>query len=122
MNIFPFATNPNIQYGRARFWENSNHLDRIYEITAVYNLRMGTVLPVAHASKEYILDELEDESATPLNARSLLLGQLFLHTDRQHKGKTWKTAQNSRMPRSSDEFSEKMCVFVIAGTLGGHAR
>lgn len=74
MTIFPFVTDPNIQYGRARFRETSNHLDRIYEIMAVYNLRMGTVLPVAHASKEYTLDELEDESANPLNARSLLLG------------------------------------------------
>lgn len=79
---------------------------------AMCNLRMGTVLPVAHASREYTLDELEDESTNPLNARSPLLGQLFLHTDRPHQGNSWKTAHNLREPRSFDELSEKMCVCV----------
>lgn len=51
---------------------------------AVYNLRVGTATPVAGASKEYTFNELEDEFANSLNARSLLLGHLFLHNDRPH--------------------------------------
>lgn len=88
---------------------------------AVYNLRVGTVTPVADASKEYTFNELEDEFANSLNARSLLFGQLFLHTDRPHQGKSWKIAQNCWVSRSLNEVSEEMCVFVIAGTPGGHA-
>lgn len=88
---------------------------------AVYNLRVGTATPVADASKGGTFNELEDEFANSLNVRPLLLGQLFLHTDRPHQGKSWKIAQDFRVPRSFDELSEKMCVFVIAGTPGGRA-
>ncbi|KUI56257.1 hypothetical protein VP1G_03603 [Cytospora mali] len=93
--MFPFATNPNIQYGMARFRETSDKLDRIYGIMAVYNLRVGAVSPGADTSREYTLDELEDEFAISLNARSPLLGQLFLHTDRPPQGKSWKITQQS---------------------------
>ncbi|KUI65531.1 hypothetical protein VM1G_00131 [Cytospora mali] len=104
--MFPFATNPNIQYGMARFRETSNKLDRIYGIMAVYNLRVGAASPGADTSREYTLDELEDEFAISLNARSPLLGQLFLHTDRPPQGRSWKITQKSWVPHGFDDFSE----------------
>lgn len=125
LNMFPFATNPNIQYGMARFRETSNYLDRIYGIMAVYNLRVGAALPGADTSRKYTLDELEDEFAISINARSPLLGQLFLHTDRPPQGRSWKITQQSWVPHSFDEFSENMRVSdgcVIAGIPGGHAQ
>ena len=125
LTMFPFATNPNIQYGMARFRETSNKLDRIYGIMAVYNLRVGATLPGADTSRDYTLEELEDEFAISLNARSPLLGQLFLHTDQPPQGRGWKITQRSWVPHGFDELEENVQVCegcVIIGIPGGHAQ
>lgn len=90
--------NPNVQYGRARFRKTLYELDRIYGIMAAYNIAVGAAAPGANVDRAYTLPDLEEEFAIAINAKSALLGQLFVHTSQPCEGKTWQITQNSRVP------------------------
>lgn len=93
----PFALNPNIQYAAAQFRKTSDSLDRIYGITSIYNLRVGASAPGSDISRHYTFEELETEFTIALNAKSPLLGQMFIHTDKSRETKTWQISQKSKV-------------------------
>lgn len=92
------SENPNAQYGRARFRKTTYEADRIYGIMAAYNIAVGAAAPGADANRVYTLPELEEEFAIAINAKSALLGQLFVHLSQPCEGKTWQITQQSRVP------------------------
>lgn len=92
------SENPNVQYGRARFRKTLYELDRIYGIMAAYNISVGAAAPGADVDRAYTLPDLEEEFAIAINAKSALLGQLFVHVGQPCEGKTWQITQNSRVP------------------------
>lgn len=94
----PNSDNPNIQYGASRFRKTTNKLDRIYGIMAIYDIRVGAMVPGPERSKQHSLEDLEQEFAATLNSRSPLLAQNFIHLKRPPMGKSWQITQYSRVP------------------------
>lgn len=94
----PPSENPNVQYGRARFRKTTYEVDRIYGIMAAYNISVGAAAPGADVKRVYTLPELQEEFAIAINAKSALLGQLFVHLSQPCEGKTWQITQESRVP------------------------
>lgn len=92
------AANPNSYFVLARNRVASYELDRIYGVMALYNIRVGSAAPGVDVSKHYSLEELEEEFVFALNAESAILGQMFLHVEEPHHGKTWQITQKSRVP------------------------
>lgn len=99
------ATNPNSYYVLARNRVASYELDRIYGVMALYNIRVGAAVPGTDVSKNYTLQELEEEFVFALNTKSAILGQMFLHVEEPHHGKTWQMTQKSRVPHSFRYFA-----------------
>ncbi|KAK4197892.1 hypothetical protein QBC40DRAFT_332622 [Triangularia verruculosa] len=90
-----FSTNPNVQYGTARYRNASRKEDRVYAIMQIYNLRVGKS---ANPNSNPTLDELETEFAGAINGRGAILGQYFVHTQDPGDGATWKITENSFVP------------------------
>jgi hypothetical protein len=94
----PVESNPNFFFTLARTRKATYELDRIYGTMSLYNIRVGAAGPDADVSKRYTLEELEEEFNFALNAKSPILGQLFLHVEEPHHGKTWQMTQWARVP------------------------
>lgn len=94
---YTFATNPNVQYGTAKYRTTSRPEDRIYAIMQIYNLRVGQSL---RPNDQPSVDSLKHEFALAINSYSLLLGQLFLHTSRPVPGLSWCITEMSRVPQT----------------------
>jgi hypothetical protein len=98
-----FTDNPNVQYGTARYRTTSRDVDRIYAIMQIYNLRVGkSIRPNENPS----LNELVDEFALAINARCLIMGQLFVHTEPPSQGKSWRITRNSMVPDTLMDYKE----------------
>lgn len=116
---FFIANNPNVQYSSARHRATKYPLDRIYAIMQVYNLRVGESV---NPDRTYTLEELQDEFAEALLARSPVLGQMFIHICKPEAGKSWRITQHSNVP---DELVQcrsptAKCRFTL--TTSGHAQ
>lgn len=89
------GTNPNVQYGIAKFRTTTYPVDRVYGIMQMYNVRVGQAIrPTDHPS----LEELVEEFGLAINSRSALLGQLFLHTAETKPGLSWCITEQSVLP------------------------
>lgn len=75
---------------------------------ALYNIRVGEAID---PSKQYTLEELEEEFVIALNTRSCFLGQLFLHITRPKAGKSWQITQNSRVTFEISEWGPSYFTF-----------
>lgn len=91
------VTNPNVQYGAAKFRKTTRDEDRIYAISQIYNVRVGrAVRPEDHSQT---LDGLVEEFGLAINTRSPLYGQLFIHTGSPPcRGRTWCITEDSEVP------------------------
>lgn len=92
-----FSTNPNVQYGTARYRTTSRKEDRIYAIMQIYGICVGKS---ARPNETPSLEELVTEFAGAINQRSPILGQLFVHTARPRHGMTWQITGESKVPIS----------------------
>ncbi|KAI0899296.1 hypothetical protein F4806DRAFT_333206 [Annulohypoxylon nitens] len=93
------ANNPNIQWAAAQLRNATNAEDRIYGIMALYNIQVGDAAPNVVQRKNPSLSELEREFAIALNAKSPLLGQLFVHAGpKRPRGKSWEISRDIRVP------------------------
>ena len=93
------ANNPNIQWAAAQLRNATNAEDRIYGIMALYNIQVGDAAPNIVKRKNPSLPELESEFAITLNAKSPLLGQLFVHTSPERPRKnSWEISRDIRVP------------------------
>lgn len=99
------GTNPNIGFTTAYNRKATVELDRVYGIVALYNIHVGATVPGADVNRKYTLEELQDEFVIALNAKSLFLGQLFLHIAKPND--TWRITQNARVPEGFEDWDEK---------------
>lgn len=91
------GTNPNLRFTQARQRKTKNEADRIYGIMALYNIQVGAAVPGANTSQPLSLETLEGEFTVALNAKSPLLAQRFVHTEKPPWGKSWQLTQNGRV-------------------------
>ncbi|KAJ4425098.1 hypothetical protein N0V82_000152 [Gnomoniopsis sp. IMI 355080] len=118
------SANPNIQFASVNTREVSDEFDRIYAIMAVYNIRVGAAVPGAASSRDdYTLRGLGEEFALALNAKSVLVGQLFIHTTQPRQGKTWQITPECRVPDGFDMigggcqyYTHKNCKVTLTAT------
>ena len=97
--ITGLSSNPNVHFGMATASRTAtNELDNIYGIMSIYDIRVGASRPGADGAKQYTLEELGEEFAAALNAKSALLGQMFVHVEAPRPGKTWQITQRTRVP------------------------
>ncbi|KAK3939037.1 hypothetical protein QBC46DRAFT_355388 [Diplogelasinospora grovesii] len=90
-----FSTNPNVQYGTARYRTTTRPEDRIYAIMQIYNIVVGkSVRPDENPQ----LDELVPEFAAAINNASAILGQYFVHTQKPGSGASWQITEQSIIP------------------------
>lgn len=89
--------NPNVHFALAHQRTATFELDRIYGIMALYNIQVGATVPGSDTAHTYTLEELEDEFALALNAKSPFLAQWFIHVDKPSPRKTWKITQTVRI-------------------------
>lgn len=108
------ANNPNIQWAAAQLRNATNAEDRIYGIMALYNIQVGDAAPSAAIKRNKnpsLLPELEREFAVTLNAKSPLLGQLFVHAGpgRRPRGgrKSWEISRDVRVPHGFAYWDEQ---------------
>ena len=119
------ANNPNIQWAAAQLRNATNAEDRIYGIMALYNMQVGDAAPNASQRKNPSLPELEREFASTLNAKSPLLGQLFVHAGPgQLRGKSWEISRDIRVPYDFANWDEQKFYDYcsITGTSTGVAK
>ncbi|KAK8127844.1 hypothetical protein PG984_008952 [Apiospora sp. TS-2023a] len=120
----PFASNPNIQWGAARWRTVSSEQDRVYGIQAIYNIRVGDSAPNAVKRKDRRLSELQLEFTSIINAKSPLLGQMFVHQDPPPSGSTWQFSPNITVPPEFGSYDDKSFfnACTIAGSPAGFAQ
>lgn len=95
------ANNSNIQWAAAKFRNATNAEDRIYGIMALYDIQVGDASPNVLKRNNPSLSELEREFVIALNAKSPLLGQLFVHTGPERpRGKSWEISRDIRVPHN----------------------
>ncbi|KAK8103573.1 uncharacterized protein PG998_010606 [Apiospora kogelbergensis] len=118
------ASNPNIQWGAARWRTVSSEQDRVYGIQAIYNIRVGESVPNAVIRQHHpLLAELQMEFAASINAKSPLLGQMFIHSEPPHKGRTWQLCSHIKVPPEFCTYNEKYSsTCSITGTPAGYAQ
>lgn len=111
------TSNPNVQYGAAKTRETYRREDRIYGIMQIYGIRVGqSVRPEDQST----LDELVEEFALAINARSALMGQMFVHTAATSAGRSWCITEASGVPDwllKLDEPLDMCRIGHFAGTL-----
>ncbi|KAL2155753.1 hypothetical protein VTH82DRAFT_495 [Thermothelomyces myriococcoides] len=90
-----FSTNPNVQYGMARYRFASFEEDRVYGIMQIYGLRLGKA---ARPETKPTLRELVREMAEAINKMSPILGQYFVHTSASCPNVTWHITEQSFVP------------------------
>ncbi|KUI70491.1 hypothetical protein VM1G_06398 [Cytospora mali] len=89
--------NPNVQISAAKFRKTLYKEDRVYAICQIYNVRIGRSLRPDDRLQSF--DNLRKEFGLAINARSALLGQLFVHTEEPSRGMSWCVTENSDVPR-----------------------
>jgi hypothetical protein len=94
---FLYTSNPNVQYGAARFRKTSYELDRIYGIMQIYGLQLGES---KRPHEKPTLEQLEDEFGEALMIHSPVLAQMFTHLNTPQREKTWRITQYSRVPEA----------------------
>ncbi|KAI1747587.1 hypothetical protein F4782DRAFT_418257 [Xylaria castorea] len=101
------ATNPNIQWAAAQYRNATNAEDRVYGILALYNIQVGDAVPNNANRKKPSLRELEADFAVTLNAKSPLLGQLFVHAGpARPRGKSWQISRDIMFPHGFTYWDE----------------
>lgn len=93
------STNAVVLYPIARFKRTRHPLERVYGIKQIYGLRLGES---AQPGTSFTLDELEDQLAVALNAKSPLYAQLLVHTELSAPGKCWRVNPFSEVPTLAD--------------------
>lgn len=93
------SSNAVVLYSIARFRRTRHPLDRVYGIMQIYGLRLGES---AQPGNSFTLDELEDQLAVALNAKSPLYAQLLVHTEPSQPGKCWRVNPFSEAPTLAD--------------------
>ncbi|KAI1746280.1 hypothetical protein F4680DRAFT_400926 [Xylaria scruposa] len=102
------ANNPNIQWAAAQYRNATNAEDRVYGIMALYNIQVGDAVPNKADRKKPSLQELETEFAITLNAKSPVLGQLFVHAGPgRPRGKSWQISRDVKFPHAFSYWSEE---------------
>lgn len=89
------ASNPNLQYGMAKYRQTKYPEDRVYGIMQIYNLRVGQAVR-PHDSPT--LEELTVEFGKAINLQSALWGQIFVHTASTRPGLSWCITEDSAVP------------------------
>ncbi|KAJ5371866.1 heterokaryon incompatibility protein-domain-containing protein [Penicillium concentricum] len=92
---FFLGTNPNIQYGIAKYRRTSREVDRIYAIMQIYNLRVGKS---ARPGDSPALPSLINEFALAIITQCPVIGQSFIHTTPPARGLSWRITENSTVP------------------------
>lgn len=110
----PVSSNPNFYFSLARTRQTTFDLDRIYGVMSLYDIRVGAAAPGTDSSKQWTLEELEEEFAFALNAKSSILGQLFIHAEEPRAGKTWQITQQTRVPGVLSEIAGGLHVDRVA--------
>ena len=90
-----WISNPNIQYGTARYRKTSRLEDRVYAIMQAYDLRVGSS---ARPQESPGLEQLVEEFAIAINAKCPMLGQMFVHERPPLEGRSWQITENSWVP------------------------
>lgn len=110
------ADNPNVQYSAAKFRQTMRPEDRVYAICQIYNIRVGQTLRPHEPAPE--LDSLIEEFGLAINARSPILGQLFVHTTLPQTGRSWCITQESEVPYLDQTLQRDMqCTSTISKTV-----
>lgn len=109
--------NPNVQYSAAKFRQTVHREDRVYAISQIYNIRVGQTLRPKEPPLE--LESLVEEFALAINARSPLLGQLFVHTAQPPRGRGWCITQESDVPDAVQLLDDAQVTSTIARTAAG---
>jgi hypothetical protein len=113
-----FSTNPNVQYGTARYRTTTHKEDRVYAIMQIYNLQVGkSVRPEENPE----LEELVSEFAGAINQSSAILGQYFVHTQIPRHGATWQITEQSTIPDVLMMYSDPIGLATITLDRGGPA-
>jgi hypothetical protein len=86
--------NPFTWYGYARSRECIEPVDRIYGIMQIFGFRLGATSD-SNLKHSYTLEDLEYQFAVELNAISLVMSQLFVHTKPEALGSCWRISQHS---------------------------
>ncbi|KAK1250092.1 hypothetical protein MKX08_010095 [Trichoderma sp. CBMAI-0020] len=92
-----FSTNPNVQFGTARYRTTKRREDRVYGIMQIYGLCVGRS---ARPDENPSMEELVIEFAAAINYNSAILGQFFIHVSQPYPGYTWRITEASTVPRS----------------------
>jgi hypothetical protein len=108
--FFQFSDNPNVYYGAARYRSTTRDVDRIYAITQIYDIRVGKSI---QPEENLTLEDLIDEFARTINRRSVVLGQLFLHTKVPAKGKSWRITEELTVPYHLTSYGTPMELSTI---------
>ena len=112
-----FSTNPNVQYGTARYRTTSRREDRIYAIMQIYNLCIGkSARPNENPPLEYLVTEF----AGAINQRCAILGQLFVHTTQPRSGFSWKVTEQSTVPEYLLIYRDPNCTATIKSDRSGN--
>jgi len=113
-----FSTNPNVQYGIARYRTTTRKEDRIYAIMQIYNLTVGKSVRPEENPK---LEELIFEFAGAICQRSPILGQYFVHTQVPRDGTTWQITEQSSIPDALMMYHDPVDLATITPHRGGLA-
>ena len=92
---FLHSSNPNVQYGIARYRRTSRDVDRVYAIMQIYDLRVGKSI---RSKERPPLAELIDEFAAALNQKCPIMGQMFVHAQAPQQFKSWRITEKSTVP------------------------
>ncbi|KAH7303666.1 hypothetical protein B0I35DRAFT_465601 [Stachybotrys elegans] len=112
-----FSTNPNVQYGTARYRTTSHSEDRVYAIMQIYNLVVGKS---ARPDENPTVEKLVIEFAGAINRQSAILGQLFVHTTQPKPGFSWCITENSIVPDSLLIYRDPTIRATIESDLNGN--
>lgn len=89
------SSNPNVQYSAAKFRQTQYAEDRIYGIMQIYGIRVGQSI---RPNDQPSLDSLIEEFGLAINAKSPVIGQLFVHADETKTGLSWCITEQSTVP------------------------
>ena len=91
-----FSSKPTpLLYNAAHYRTTANPLDRVYGIMQVFDLQLGSA---REPSREFTLEELEDQLGEAFNADFPVTAQLNVHTVPPLPGKAWRISQASILP------------------------
>ncbi|KAK0719181.1 hypothetical protein B0H67DRAFT_148650 [Lasiosphaeris hirsuta] len=113
-----FSTNPNVQYGTARYRTTTRNEDRVYAIMQIYNIQVGKS---ARPKENPALEVLVTEFAGAISQRSAVLGQYFVHTTDPGHRATWQITEESFVPDALMIYRDPVDLATIAAGQRGLA-